>query len=168
MAAIDIFMEDEDITTVMQRALRMQIDSEADWRTFKADILASLTLNIFRYMIADLPFVNTLHSSARYAGFGGRLDLVGKVVGFTGFFDQYGGVPAMQFLTPELPWKWREEKVSFDYTSCGTFYTNCDNREEGWAPTESVEFPISLTLIPRMILLTGDMAKAAAKGDMTP
>ena len=86
MAAIDSAMEDEDITTVMRRALKMQIDLENDWRTFKADILASLTLHIFGYMTADSPFVNTLHSCARYAGFGGRSDLVGKVVGFTGDF----------------------------------------------------------------------------------
>ena len=52
--------------------------------------------------------------------------------------------------------------------TCSTFYADPDNQEEGWAPTESVEFPISLTPISRMILLTGDIVKAAAKGDMTP
>ena len=54
-------------------------------------------------MTGDSPFVNMLHSCAQYSGFGGRLDLVGKEVGFTGDFDQYGGVPVMQFLTPEMP-----------------------------------------------------------------
>ena len=100
IAAINSAREDEDSTTVMRRDLRIQMDSEVDWRTFKADILSSLTLHIFGYITADFPFVNTLHSCARYAGFGRRLDLVGKVVEFTGDFGQYGGVPAMQTMTP--------------------------------------------------------------------
>ena len=57
MAALDSAMEDKDVTTVMRRALKMQIDLENDWRTFKADILASFTLHIFGYMTADSPFV---------------------------------------------------------------------------------------------------------------
>ena len=80
-------------------------------------------------MSADSPFVNTLHSCARYSGFGGRSDLVGKVVGFTGDFVQYGGVLAMQFLTPEMSWKWTKVKCSLDYIACGTFYADANNRE---------------------------------------
>ena len=105
MAAIDSAEEDEHITTVMRRDLNMQMDSETKWKTFKADILLSLTLQIIGYMTSDSPFMNTLHSCARYSRFGRRSDLVGKVVGLTGDFDQYGGVPAMQFMTPDVPWK---------------------------------------------------------------
>ena len=92
----------------------------------------------------------------------------GKVVGFTGDFDQYGGVPAMQFLTPEMPWKWTKVKCSLDYLTCGTFYANPDNYEAEWTPTATTEFPISSTLLPLMFLLTGEMVKKAAGGAYTP
>ena len=62
-----------------------------------------LELQIFGYMTAGSPFINTFHLCTRYSGFGGRSDLVGKEVGFTGDSDQYGGVPVMQFLTKEMP-----------------------------------------------------------------
>ena len=93
----------DDVATVMRRELKMQLVSENDWKGFKADILSSLVLQIFGYMNGDSPFVNTLHSCACYSGFSGQSDLLGKEVGFTGDFDQYGGVPAMQFLTAEMP-----------------------------------------------------------------
>ena len=102
-AAIDCTGGVEDVGTVMRRELQMQLVSENDWRGFKADILPSLVLQIFGYMSADSPFVIMLHSCARYSGFRGKSDLVGKVVGFAGDFNQYGVVPAMQFLTPEVP-----------------------------------------------------------------
>ena len=103
MVAIDRTGKGEDMTAVMRRELQMQLVSENEWKIFKADILLSLVLKIFGYISVDSPVVNTLHSCPHYSGFGGQSDLVGKVVGFTGDFDQYGGVPAMQFLTREVP-----------------------------------------------------------------
>ena len=168
MSAIDSTGEGKDITTVMRRDLKMQLDTEDDWTAFKAVILLSLVLQIFGYMSGDLPFVNTLHSCTRYSGFGGRLDLAGKCVRITGEFDQYGGVPAMQSMTPEIPWKWTKVKVSLDYIACGTFYADPVNREVEWNPIETIEFPITEIPMPRMILLTGEMAKLAARGGNTP
>ena len=57
------------------------------------------------------------------------MDLVGKEVGFTGDFNQYGGVPVMQFLTPEMPWKWTNVKCSLGYLTYGTFYADPANRK---------------------------------------
>ena len=51
---------------------------------------------------------------------------------------------------------------------CGTLYADNDNREAEWMPTETPEFPIAAISMPRMFLLTGDMAKKAAGGAYTP
>ena len=65
MATIGSAGEGDDITAVMRRDLKMQLDSEDDWKAFKAEILSRLVLQIFGYMSADSPFVNMLHSCAR-------------------------------------------------------------------------------------------------------
>ena len=90
-----------------------------------------------------------------------------KEFGFTGDFDQCGGVPVMQFLTPEMPWKWTNVECSLDYLTCGTFYADPASREAEWAPTASAAFPIEVTPLSRMFLLTKDIAKKAAQGSCT-
>ena len=62
LAAIDCVGGGKDEAAVMQRKLKMQLLSESDWKGFKVDILSSLELQIFRYMVEGSPFINMLHS----------------------------------------------------------------------------------------------------------
>ena len=71
----------EDDAAVIRRELKIQLQSEADWKGYNANILSSLELQIFGYMVVKSPFINTLHSCAHYSGFGGRSDLVGNALG---------------------------------------------------------------------------------------
>ena len=67
-----------------------------------------------------------------------------------------------------MPWKWTKVKCSLDYIAFGTFCADPDNCKAEWKPTETIEFPIAQIPMPRMILLTGEMAKLAARGGSPP
>jgi len=119
-------------------------------------------------MVEDSPFVHTIHSGARYGGYGGRSDLTKKEIGFNADFDEFGGAPMPQFLPEKVPCTWQKVTSSVDLLECGKFYADADNGEKGWKPNATTLFPVRERTVPRFLHLPAKMGWVCAKGDCTP
>ena len=139
---------------------------KAPCEDFRDDVLGAAELCVFGWMKKGSPFVQVIHSVARYSGIGGAAELRGHVIGFLGDRDIFGNQPHPVKLQKKNAWEWLQYDTATSWTDMAAFFANPANRDKGWAPDGSLAK--TQGRIPRMLYLPMWLAVYCLEGQRTP
>jgi hypothetical protein len=140
--------------------------STAAANKFRGEIITSPPyLCVFVCMTEGSPFVNVLHSVAKYFHIASSESINNKVIAFAGDRTEFQE-PYPVKLPPESAWVWKEVDVCLDAATAGSWYEAHGRSDVCWLPNDLANK--QRMSLPRMLFLPTVLASFAMSKNRTP
>lgn len=127
------------------------------WEKFRDEVLiATQNLDVFVYMADKSPFLQVVHSIAKFFDRRAGPEINNSVIGFVGERTQFRD-PHPVILPVRNTWAWTATTAVLDEAEATAFYEQATDKRVCWVPRQESEK--QQVLVPRMVFLPSPLAK---------